>query len=154
MLAVACRARDLPVRDRHARQFVAPLHLATQVRPVLEAPRIARLVRLLRSARQITQARLAELLEVNPRVYNRWERGLATPQFDTVVRIADILQVTLDELAGRAPVPAEPRIHNQELLNLYQQVDSLPDAEQQALILVIDSFVRKTQVQKVLNRRR
>ncbi|MBK5091843.1 XRE family transcriptional regulator, partial [Burkholderia sp. R-69927] len=39
-------------------------------------------------------------------------------------------------------------------LSLYQQVDSLPDAEQQALILVIDSFVRKTQVQKVMNRRR
>jgi len=111
-------------------------------------------LRLLRSARQVTQVRLAELLEINPRVYNRWERGIATPQFDTVVRIADILQVTLDELAGRAPVSAEPRIHNQELLNLYQQVDSLPDAEQQALILVIDSFVRKTQVQKVVNRRR
>ncbi|CAE6737096.1 hypothetical protein R69749_02057 [Paraburkholderia domus] len=111
-------------------------------------------LRLLRSARQITQARLAELLEINPRVYNRWERGLATPQFDTVVRIADILQVTLDELAGRTPAPAEPKIHNQELLSLYQQVDSLPDAEQQALILVIDSFVRKTQVQKVMNRRR
>jgi hypothetical protein len=39
-------------------------------------------------------------------------------------------------------------------LNLYQQVDSLPDAEQQALIPVIDSFVRKTQVQKVMSRRR
>ena len=111
-------------------------------------------LRLLRSARQITQARLAELLEVNLRVYNRWERGLATPQFDTVVRIAEILQITLDELAGRAPRPADPKIHNQELLSLYQQVDSLPDAEQQALILVIDSFVRKTQVQKVVNRRR
>jgi transcriptional regulator with XRE-family HTH domain len=111
-------------------------------------------LRLLRSARQITQARLAELLEINPRVYNRWERGLATPQLETVVRIADILQVTLDELAGRTPAPAEPRIHNHELLSLYQQVDSLPDAEQQALILVIDSFVKKTQVQRVVNRRR
>ncbi|SOE73537.1 Helix-turn-helix [Burkholderia sp. OK233] len=115
---------------------------------------IAERLRLLRSARKITQVRLAELLEINPRVYNRWERGIATPQLDTVVRIADILQVTLDELAGRAPVSAKPRIHNQKLLNLYQQVDSLPDAEQQALILVIDSFVRKAQVQKVVNRRR
>ena len=111
-------------------------------------------LRLLRSARQITQARLAELLEVNPRVYNRWERGLATPQLDTVVRIADILQVSLDELAARTPPTTEPRIRNHELLNLYQQVDDLPDAEQQALILVIDSLVKKAQVQKVVNRRR
>ena len=67
---------------------------------------------------------------------NRWERGTALPQFDTVMRIADILQVSLDELAGRSAVITEPKIHNTELLNLYQQVDSLPDASQQALVLV------------------
>lgn len=63
-------------------------------------------LKLLRLARNITQARLAELLAVDARVYNRWERGTATPQFDTAVKIADILQVSLDELAGRKePLP-------------------------------------------------
>ena len=76
----------------------------------------------------MTQTRLADLLETNPRVYNRWQRGTAIPQFDTVMRIADILQVSLDDLAGRSATITEPRIHNSELLNLYQQVDSLPDA--------------------------
>ncbi|GAB3629738.1 hypothetical protein PTE30175_04389 [Pandoraea terrae] len=111
-------------------------------------------LRLLRTARQITQVRLAALIEVDPRVYNRWERGVAMPQFETVIRIADILQVSLDELAGRSPGITEPRIHNQELFSLHQQVDALPDTDQKALILVIDSFVRKSQVQKVINRRR
>lgn len=110
-------------------------------------------LRLLREARHITQTRLASLLEVDPRVYNRWERGIATPQFDTVVRIADILLVSLDELAGRSPSISEPKIHNAELLNLYQQVDSLPDAEQQALILVIDGLVKKAQMERVVGKR-
>lgn len=110
-------------------------------------------LRLLRETRQITQARLASLLEVDPRVYNRWERGTATPQFDTVVRIADILQVSLDELAGRSATISAPKIHNPELLNLYQQVDGLPDAEQQALILVIDGLVKKAQMEKVVGKR-
>ena len=110
-------------------------------------------LRLLRETRQITQARLASLLEVDPRVYNRWERATATPQFDTVVRIADILQVSLDELAGRSATISAPKIHNTELLNLYQQVDGLPDAEQQALILVIDSLVKKAQMEKVVGKR-
>jgi transcriptional regulator with XRE-family HTH domain len=110
-------------------------------------------LRLLREARQITQTRLAALLEVDPRVYNRWERGTATPQFDTVVKIADILQVSLDELAGRSASISEPKIHNTELLNLYQQVDSLPDAEQQALILVIDGLVKKAQMERVVGKR-
>jgi transcriptional regulator with XRE-family HTH domain len=110
-------------------------------------------LRLLREARQITQTRLASLLEVDPRVYNRWERGTATPQFDTVVRIADILQISLDELAGRSAAITEPKIHNTELLNLYQQVDSLPDADQQALVLVIDGLVKKSQMEKVVGKR-
>ena len=110
-------------------------------------------LRLLREMRHMTQTRLAELLEVNPRVYNRWERGIATPQFDTVVRIADILQVSLDELAGRNPSITEPKIHNMELLNLYQQVDSLPDASQQALVLVIDGMVKQAQMEKVVSKR-
>lgn len=110
-------------------------------------------LRLLREARQITQTRLAALLEVDPRVYNRWERGTATPQFDTVVRIADILQVSLDELAGRSASITDPKIHNTELSNLYQQVDSLPDASQQALVLVIDGMVKQAQMEKVVGKR-
>ncbi len=80
-------------------------------------------LRLLREARQITQTRLASLLEVDPRVYNRWERGTATPQFDTVVRIADILQISLDELAGRSAAITEPKIHNTELLNCWRALN-------------------------------
>jgi transcriptional regulator with XRE-family HTH domain len=110
-------------------------------------------LRLLRESRQITQARLAALLEVDPRVYNRWERGTATPQFDSVVRIADILQVSLDELAGRSTSITDPKIHNSELSNLYQQVDSLPDASQQALVLVIDGMVKQAQMEKVVGKR-
>jgi len=110
-------------------------------------------LRLLREARQITQSRLATLLAVDPRVYNRWERGSATPQFDTVVRIADFLQVSLDELVGRSASISEPKIHNTELLNLYQQVDCLPDAAQQALVLVIDGMVKQAQMEKVVGKR-
>ena len=57
-------------------------------------------LRKLRTARKVTQTRVAELLGVSPRVYTRWENGDATPLFGTVVKIADILDVSLDELAG------------------------------------------------------
>jgi transcriptional regulator with XRE-family HTH domain len=110
-------------------------------------------LRLLRVARQITQTRLATLLETDPRVYNRWERGTATPQFDTLVRLAGLLQVSMDELAGRSASMIEPKIHNSELLNLYQQIDDLPDASQQALVLVIGAMVKQAQMEKVVGKR-
>jgi hypothetical protein len=64
-----------------------------------------------------------------------------------------ITQTSLDELAGRSASITEPKIHNVELLNLYQQVDSLPDTDQQALVSVIDGLVKKSQMQKVVGQR-
>ena len=121
--------------------------------PWIDMSAFAERLRLLREARQITQTRLATLLEIDPRVYNRWERGTSSPQFDTVVKIANILQVSLDELAGRSASITEPKIHNVELLNLYQQVDSLPDTDQQALVSVIDGLVKKSQMARVMGKR-
>ncbi len=108
-------------------------------------------LRQLRTARKITQTRVAELLTVSPRVYTRWENGDAVPQFATVVKIADILNVSLDELAGRQESNGgEARIHNPELHRLYQKVDHLSDEDQKALVIVLDSLVKRSKVSRVM----
>jgi transcriptional regulator with XRE-family HTH domain len=113
-------------------------------------------LRLLREARNLSQVRLSELLGVDPRAYNRWEKGATAPHLDTVIRIADVLQVTLDELVGRQPVSDDVRIHNHTLHALWQKADLLPDSDQQALITVLDSFVKKAMVEQAIgfNQRR
>lgn len=75
-------------------------------------------LRQLRTKRKLTRTRMAELLAISPRVYTRWENGYATPLLGTVVRTADILDVSLDELAGRKESNGEPQIHNPELHRL------------------------------------
>lgn len=104
-----------------------------------------------RSSRGLTQSRLAELLQVSPRVYNRWETGAALPRLDTLVKIADILEVSLDELAGRAEPDDEVlKIRNPELHSLYRQIDRLSDEDQRALITVLDSLVKRSQFQRMM----
>jgi transcriptional regulator with XRE-family HTH domain len=107
-------------------------------------------LRSLRAQRKITQARLAQLLEVDPRVYNRWERGTAVPQLDTVVRIAQLLQISLDTLVGLEAAEDEPRVRNPKLHALYQQMDQLSDEDQQALIILMDSLVKRSHMSKLL----
>jgi transcriptional regulator with XRE-family HTH domain len=102
-----------------------------------------------REARQMTQSRLAELLGVNRRVYNRWERAASLPQLDAVVRIAQVLQTSVDALVGLEP-PTEPRIHNPRLHALYEQMDSLSDEDQQALIVLMDSLVKRSQMTRLM----
>lgn len=105
-----------------------------------------------RIARKLPQIRLAELLDISPRVYNRWEKGTAVPHFDTVVKIADLLGVSLDELAGRKDPTSEPLIHNHKLHSLCQHIDHLSDEDQQALMVLMDSLVKRSQMAKLLAR--
>lgn len=104
----------------------------------------------LRLRRQLTQVRVAELVGVGIRVYHRWENGAATPHFDALLRLADVLSLSLDELVGREPLKPEHTIHNHELHRLYQQVDQLSDQDQQALIVLLDSLVKRSRVTRAL----
>jgi transcriptional regulator with XRE-family HTH domain len=121
----------------------------TMTPPVLMADFPQRL-RELRQQRQLTQIRVAELVGVGIRVYHRWENGNATPHFDALLRLADVLDISLDELTGREPVNDDSTIHNRELHQLVRQVDQLSDDDQRALIAVMDGLVKRTQVSRVM----
>lgn len=115
----------------------------------LDMALFAERLRELRQQRDLTQARVAELVGVGLRVYHRWERGGAAPHFETLLKLADVLDVSLDELAGREAVDERAGIKNHELHQLVKEVDQLPDEEQQALILVIDSMVKRAKINRM-----
>lgn len=116
----------------------------------VDMPTFAERLRTLRGQRKLTQGRMAELASVSLRMYCRWEAGEAMPYADTLLKIADALQVSVDQLLGREELSAEHRIHNQELHRLYQQVDQLSDEDQQALIILLDSLVKRARVKRVM----
>ena len=124
-----------------------------QITLPLDMHAFAERLRQLRELRGLTQVRLAELLGMTPRSYNRWERGGNTPHLDMLIRIADILQVSLDELVGRAEPNAAPLIHNHDLHQLVQQLDELPDEDQLALIRVMDGLVQRARIDRVVGKR-
>ena len=85
-----------------------------------------------------------------PGVYNRWENGSAAPRLDTLVKIADILGVTLDELVGRSEPTSEVVVENPRLHELYRQIARLSDEDQQALVILLDSLVKRSQMGQIL----
>lgn len=74
------------------------------------------------------------------------------PHLNTLIKIADILQISLDELVGRKEPSAEVEIRNYELHRLCQEVDNLSDEDQKALILIMDGLMKKAQMVKVMGR--
>ena len=57
----------------------------------------------IRKSRSLTQAELAEMLDVKLPTYRTWERGTTMMNLEQAYNCAVALGCTLDELAGRPP---------------------------------------------------
>ena len=55
----------------------------------------------LRKSKRISQAAIAKALEVSQRTISHYENGTCQPNLDGLCKIADILEVSIDELIGR-----------------------------------------------------
>ncbi len=68
-----------------------------------------------RREKGMTQEDLAERLSVSRQTVSKWENGECMPDADKFIRLADILEISLDELVGREaepsvrPAPEQPK---------------------------------------------
>ena len=58
-----------------------------------------------RKLRGMTQEELAEKLDISRQAVSKWENGESVPDTDKLIRLGDVLGVSLDELAGKASAP-------------------------------------------------
>ena len=56
----------------------------------------------LRKKKKFSQSQVAEQLFVTPQAVSRWERGETEPDVDTLVKIAEIYGVSVEEVVGGA----------------------------------------------------
>ena len=55
----------------------------------------------LRKKRGLTQAQLAEALNMTSAAVSKWETGAAVPDLETLIALADFFLVSMDDLLGR-----------------------------------------------------
>ena len=70
----------------------------------------------LRKEQCLSQDKLAELLNVSRQSYSRYENGISEPELNTIVKIADIFNVSLDYLLCRTN-----NKYNLNMLNKYNK---------------------------------
>ena len=54
-----------------------------------------------RTKKKLTQQKMADLLEISLNAYQKYEQAERAPSLETLVKIADILDVSTDYLLGR-----------------------------------------------------
>jgi len=55
----------------------------------------------LRRHKNYTQKRMAEILGMTERGFRGYEMGLSTPHYETLIKLADFFDVSIDYLVGR-----------------------------------------------------
>ncbi len=63
--------------------------------------KIAENIRFFRKANNLTQEELSKQLGGSKNLVSNYENGISTPDIYTLVKLADIFDITLDELVGR-----------------------------------------------------
>lgn len=58
-------------------------------------------IKFYRKSLKLTQEQLASLLNGKKSLISNYENGYSTPDIFTLIKLADIFQVSLDELVGR-----------------------------------------------------
>ncbi|MDR0917348.1 MAG: helix-turn-helix transcriptional regulator [Oscillospiraceae bacterium] len=84
---------------------------------------IAENIKRLRREREMTQERLAEILDVSPQSVSRWELGACYPDMDMLPALANCFAVTVDELIGMERFRDEQRIADfqQRVTDMFQE---------------------------------
>lgn len=75
-----------------------------RVRVVTLTMKVANYIQLARTQMHLTQEYLAENIGVSRQAISRWENGQAQPSARNMVKIAALLNVSVDQLTGAAPL--------------------------------------------------
>ena len=107
---------------------------------------------LIRKSRQLTQLDLANLLDVQPRMVGRWEQGKAKPQFDYIIQLAAILEVSLDHLLQGEEGQNSPQfdIKNKKLKELCKKIDGLKPEDQDMVCHFLDMAVKQNTLKQLM----
>lgn len=91
----------------------------------------------LREEAQMTQKQLADKISNMQRNVSNWEQGVSQPDLETVVAIANVFDVSLDELFGRE---LKIQVKDDIDIKLDRLIRKLSDAQKNALYEMLKNF--------------
>lgn len=106
-------------------------------------------LRQLREEKEWTQEQLGEILNVSGATVNRYEKGLRNPAPETLIKLAEIFNISLDYLLGRinfrqpdqaAEMPQKYHRNSEQISDMEEQ---LPDEARKELAYLKEYIIKK-----------
>jgi transcriptional regulator with XRE-family HTH domain len=89
----------------------------------------------------LTQQQLAERLGTSQRAVAHWERDPVALRPDQIAAVADALNVSTDELLGRAAKDRAPKGPPGKLRLAFERAHKLPRHEQNQIVKFVEAYV-------------
>ncbi len=100
---------------------------------------VSKNLQLFRRKNNLSQEELAEKCQVSRQAIAKWERGESIPTLDKLVFLADLYQLSLDELVGRVRINQYDRV--KEYLKTFGAKDIPADEDDDICAIVRRYFV-------------
>lgn len=99
----------------------------------------------LKKIKNLSQIALAEATGISRDAISKYERGDAVPSVEYAKRIADVLGVSLDYLAGEED---KEEVLDNEAVKRIKEIQKLPLLEKEKIYSVVDALIRDHKTKK------
>lgn len=118
-----------------------PGRVSAKLRPARAgAERIGDRLSRLRRERGVSQSGLGERIGVDQQIVSCYETHRVRIPAEKLLKIADVLKVSVYELLGRAPSPRPPK--DRRLWKVVEKLEALPPKDQRVVVRTIDALAR------------
>lgn len=106
---------------------------------------IGEMISSLRKEKGMTQNELAEKMNVTDKAVSKWERDLSCPDINTISKLADVLDVSVDELL-QAKKKEYPNTKLKDLVNLIFKAVALAMGIAVVVLNILDKIDVKSSI--------
>lgn len=121
------------------------LEMAKEILKVSRDETFGQRLRQLRKNRGLTQVRLAEQVSSSQRAICSYEQDRTDPPLYVIPKLADALDVTVEDLLGLNGRPVKKRgSRDSFLVKKIEEISQLPDRKQRTILQVINLAMKST----------
>lgn len=98
---------------------------------------------LLRKKKDLSQAELGKRVKTSGDIIGRYERDEINPSIEVVIKIADVLEVSIDFLVGRTSV-----VMDKATMKRLQDIGKLSEADRTFVLQALDALIRDAKTKR------
>jgi transcriptional regulator with XRE-family HTH domain len=101
----------------------------------------------LRKRKELSQAELGKAVGTSGDIIGKYERNEVKPSIEVVIKIADVLEVSIDFLVGKTSVELD-----KPLIKRLQDIQKLNEEDKDHLFFTLDAMLRDAKARKAYSK--